>query len=101
MTDTEGKKTPKILKNEYSLIKGDFAAEEASEIVNYLISKKINFHNQRNFSKEIRLGEPDEISKQRVNELMEIKKSINVLIKESQEAGKSLRILSTILIEII
>jgi hypothetical protein len=101
MTTTQVKNKAEILKDQHDLVKGDFTPEEASEIINHLLTKKINFHELRSFSSEIRFGETDQDSILRVKELMQSRKSLNNMIKQAQETGKTLRIKSTISIEII
>jgi 2-hydroxy-3-keto-5-methylthiopentenyl-1-phosphate phosphatase len=87
--------------NEHDLIKGNFSPEDASEIINHLFAKKINFHERRNFSDEIRLGEVDQNSKERIKELKQSKASLNEFLRDAKEQGKSLRIVSSISVEII
>lgn len=87
--------------NQHDLIKGEFSPEDASEIINHLFAKKINFHERRNFSDEIRLGEVDQNSKERIQELKESKALLNEFLKYAKEQGKNLRIESTISVEII
>ncbi len=85
----------------YDLIKGDFTTEESQEILSYLINKKINFHQLKSFSTEIRFGEVDTKSSKRCEELIESKASISKFIQSAKEQGKTLRIKSTVTIEAI
>ncbi len=101
MTTTEVMTNEEIKTSEHDLIRGEFSPEDAREIINYLISKKINFHETRNFSSEIRFGEVDHNSIKRAKELEQSRKSINTLIQQAEGEGKSLRISSNISIEII
>lgn len=87
--------------NQHDLIKGEFSPEDASEIINHLFAKKINFHERRNFSDEIRLGEVDQTSKERIKELKQSKASLNEFLSYAKEQGKTLRIKSSISVEII
>lgn len=88
-------------KGEFDLINGDFSVEEAMEIINHLIDKKINFHQLKSFSHEIRFGEPDQNSVKRSKELKESKMYANELIQLAKEQGGALRIKSSLSIEII
>lgn len=87
--------------NEQDLIRGEFSPEEASEIINHMISKKINFHVHRNFSSEIRFGEIDKNSKERIQQLKICKSSLNATLEEAKKLGKSLKVKSSISVEII
>jgi hypothetical protein len=88
-------------KADFDLIKGDFTTDEASEILNYLIDKKIRFHRLKRFSTEIRFGGIDENSEQRCEELKESKTSMNEFIQLAKKQGRTLRIKSSLSIEII
>jgi ABC-type Fe3+ transport system substrate-binding protein len=87
--------------NQQDLIKGEFSPEEASEIINHMISKKINFHELKNFSSEIRFGSIDKNSKERIEQLKACKSSLNETLQEAKKLGKPLRITSSISVEII
>ncbi|MCB0408649.1 MAG: hypothetical protein KDD29_00415 [Flavobacteriales bacterium] len=83
------------------LIKGDFNPEDASEIINTMITKKIDFHRARNFSSEIRFDKKDEKSLARAEELEKSKTALNKVINLAKEQNKNIRIDSTISIQII
>ena len=85
----------------YDLIKGDFAPEDGSEIINHLINTKINFLNLRNFSQHIRFNREDEVALKKIGELKLCQQSIKNLVKEAKLQGKSLRVRSNITIELI
>lgn len=85
----------------FSLINGDFTPDEASEIVNDLFSKKINFHEVKSFGHQIRYGTEDQARLQRIEELKESRQQAGQLIEEAKQAGKSLRVQSVISIEFI
>lgn len=91
-----------LVKNaQCELIKGDFAAEDAREIINHLLQKKINFHEIRSFGSEIRQGKKDGLSEQRMKELRAAMEHLAVIIKEAELSGKKLRIVSHIDVEIV
>ncbi len=98
---TDLKDNKLIDKAEYDLIRGDFSPEEALEILTYLIDKKINFHHVKNFGSEIRFGEVDQNSVKRCEELKQSKASIKEMAKLAMEQGKTLRIKSSVQIEIL
>ena len=87
--------------NEQDLIKGEFSPEEASEIINHMISKKINFHELKNFSSEIRFGSIDKNSRERIQQLSASKTSLDKTIQEAKKLGKALKVKSSISVEII
>ncbi len=101
MSNTQLEERTNITKDQQVLIKGEFSPEDASEIINHLLTKKIRFHEIRSFSSEIRLGEVDSNSMKRVHELKSSQESINAIIKKAKDAKKNLKISSTISIEII
>ncbi|WMN12965.1 hypothetical protein QYS49_35125 [Marivirga salinae] len=90
-----------INKQEKDLLRGEYSAEEAKEIISNFITQKINFHNMRNFRSQVRYEKPDENSLKRIEELKESRKSIMELINTAKEEGKMLKIDSTITIELI
>jgi hypothetical protein len=88
-------------KGTFDLVKGDFSPDEGSEILNELFSKKINFHEVKSFSEQIRFGTPDVKGLKRIKELKIARNSAIELIAEAKKSGKSLRNYSTISIELI
>lgn len=100
MIHTEETKT-KTNKSVQDLIKGDFNPEEAEEIINHMIMKKINFHECKNLSNEIRFGEKNEKSIQRIGELKDSATVLKELIDEAKAGNKTLRISSMISVELI
>ncbi|MCA1801768.1 MAG: hypothetical protein LC662_04865 [Rhodothermaceae bacterium] len=84
-----------------SLISGDFTPEQATDIVCELIFSKINFHQLRCFSSEIRFGSQDVISRQRIKDLKHTLACFQELSAQAEKSGKTLRIKSTIDIELI
>ncbi len=103
MTNTEvtTQEISEIVKGEYDLIKGEFSPEDALEIINHLIAKKISFHQLKNFSNEIRFGTVDEKSVTRCTELKQCSAAITDLIQQAEKQGKNLNIKSTISIELV
>ncbi len=85
----------------YHLVKGEFTHEEASEILNDLFSKKINFNRQKRFSQQIRFGEHDARIDQRINDLEHAYANAQKLVSEAAETGRRIRLNSEILIELI
>lgn len=101
MTINQQKENKAIETARFDLIRGDFLPEEASELINYLIHKKIEFHEVRNFSSQIRFGKDDEASKLRLLELASTQEDIQELVSEASKQRKTLRVRSTINIELI
>ena len=88
-------------KNEnIALISGDFKPEEAKELLLTLINHKINYHERKSFSSEIRLGDKDKHSGVRIEQLRASKSQINALIEEAAKKGLTLKIDSVISIEL-
>jgi hypothetical protein len=93
----------KVLVNKQTedLVRGEYSAVEAKEIVSNLISQKINFHNLRDFSSLERYGKRDENSLKRIEELKESRESMLEIIDMAKEEGKTVKINSNITIELI
>jgi len=83
------------------LVRGEYSAVEAREIVSNLISQKINFHNLRDFSSRERYGKSDEDSLRRIEELKVSRQSMFEIIDAAKEEGKTVKINSNITIELI
>ncbi|XOV91246.1 MAG: hypothetical protein ACFHWX_13650 [Bacteroidota bacterium] len=101
MIHTEELQHTKTLKSVQNLIKGDFNPDEAEEIIEHMINKKINFHECKNFSNEIRFGEKNLKSIERIQELKLSAKALKNLLYEARATNKRLRISSTISVELI
>lgn len=101
MIKTENQKNTSTHQATYDLIRGTFSAEEAKEIIHHMIRKKINFHEVRNFSKEIRFGQKDEQSAKRIKELQSTIEHLDKLLEEGKNNNQTIRIASTISIELI
>ncbi len=79
-----------------NLIEGSFTNEEASEILMKIFLTKINFHEKKNFSSQIRYGIDDETSKKRIPELkMQIEKLLEI-VKEAKSKNQKMMITSEI-----
>ena len=55
-----------------------------------MIKSKINFHNLRNFSSEIRYNRPDLQSKRRIEELTEAKEILLDMISDAKRDSKKI-----------
>ena len=93
----------KVLVNKQTedLVRGEYSAIDAKEIVSNLTRQKINFYNLRNFISQERSGKPDEYSLNRIEELKESKQLLFELINVAKEQDKTIKINSTITIELI
>lgn len=101
MTDSNSQSNTLEAVDSFDVIKGEFTPAEAKEIIGYLIRKKIQFHQGRNFSKEIRQGMQDEDSIQRIQQLRQMRNEIDKLIENAENDGKKLKVNATIKIESI
>ncbi len=101
MQKTTKKEKEECIQNQFSLINGVFSASDANNILSHLISEKINFHQLRNLSNEIRFGITDKNSLNRIAELNQSKEAINLLFAQAKDSGKSLRVESNLVIEIV
>lgn len=85
----------------YSLIKGEFSADEAAEVIYELFNKKINFNETKSLSQFLRKGEKDPKTLQRIKELKSDLEKTKELIAHAKESGKKLRVDSNISIDLI
>lgn len=90
-----------ITDNDQVLILGEFSPEDAREIINHMITEKINYHGVRSFSNKVRFGEVDYDSERRIVELTNSRNALNTIIQNAKDQGKTLKIESNITIEII
>lgn len=89
-------------KNEnLSLIEGEFTPEEAREILINIFSKKVNFHERRNFSSQERFGKDDPIALKRIPELKQSIEKITTLMSEASANDKQVVISSQINIQLV
>ena len=63
-----------------------------------MIKSKINFHNLRNFSSEIRYNRPDLQSKRRIEELTEAKEILLDMISDAKRDSKKIKIEAELLV---
>ncbi len=78
------------------LIDGKFSPNEAKEILLNIISSKIQFHTIKDFSSEIRTGEPEYKSRQRINELQKTRDRILTIIEEAEKSNSMIELVSPI-----
>ncbi len=84
------------MENKFNVIKGSFKPDEAKEILMTLINKKIDFHNLKNLSSQIRYNKADPNSQERMIALKEISNRIKELVKQAKEDNCDLSIDSSI-----
>lgn len=83
----------------FDLVRGEFTASDAAEILDHLIQQKINFHLKRNLSSQLRFGADDDISLERLEQLRESRKRLEAMISEATEKGMRVRVLTQIKVE--
>lgn len=83
------------------LIDGAFTPMEAKELLLNLIGSKIQFHTNKNFSAEIRTGETDRSSLEKIISLQGTRQRINDLLGEAQGKDLIIEIQSSIIISIV
>ncbi len=93
--------TSALAQKTVSLIKGEFEATDAAEIVLTLLRNKIKFHQSQIFSFEERGTGDIESSKQRVKELQQAKNDLTDVLVEARKQEKRVAIKSDISIEIL
>lgn len=86
--------------NKYNLIKGEFSAKEAQEILMQLYTNKIKFHQRDVFAKEERNDGNSTLSKNRIEELILEKEKIKDFLSNQEIADKKIMINADIQIDI-
>lgn len=91
------------MKNRHNLklIDGKFKPAEAGKVLFDLISRKINHHQMEIFSNEERFGKDLSNSKNRIEQLKELRRSLEEIINYTSEKGLNLKIESFIEITFI
>ncbi len=87
--------------NKFKLIEGVFNPDDAKEVIINLLQNKLQFHSNKLFSSEIKFGIKDEYSKERLKQLNQSKTELLEILKECELNNYSLKINSSIEIEII
>lgn len=82
---------------QFSLINGEYSAEEAREILMELLVKKISFHTMRNLSYEIRYKKADPHSQLRIHELEATQEKLLEILKSGN--GKRFKVTCNIEIQ--
>jgi hypothetical protein len=92
-----------IMNNSYNfnLIKGVFSPNDAQEIMSNLIESKIQFHKLKIFSRDIRFGENDTESRERIKQLEETKVQLLELLSQAREHNHQLSMKSMINIKVL
>lgn len=80
----------------FQLIEGVFTPEEALEIVDYILTKKINFHVKRDFQSQVTMGTPDDAAVKRIAELREVQAKVKSLLQEETENDQKLQLSATV-----
>lgn len=88
-------------KLQVSLIEGQFEPKDAMDILQNLISQKVNFHLVRNFNSEVRFGVKSTKSLNRIKALKEANIEIQEIIEKADREGHQLSVKANIQIEFI
>lgn len=101
MIATQEKTVLEVKQENFNLIQGEFSPNDALSIVTDLYSKKINFHELKNFSQLIQFGAKDSATNHRILALKEAKKQASEFINSAKIGGRSVRVKASISIEIL
>jgi hypothetical protein len=86
---------------DFKLVKGNFKAQEAKEVLFKLINSKINFHQLEAFSIRERNSENSAQTENRIEELQLIRKNLENFILQAEKENKTLTIDGTITINVL
>ena len=92
-----------LMKNTETLtiIDGNFAYDEAKEILMNIFSSKINFHNIKNWSSQERFGKDDAIAQKRIPALRNEMKKLEGILSDAKAKNKKLVVSSEINISLL
>lgn len=85
---------------EFSLIGGQFTAEEAKEVLSHLLSQKIQFHQKKIHSSIVRNGQSHAFSEKRVEELKKIRQELLQYLDMASSADLNFEIEATVKIKL-
>lgn len=86
---------------ELKLIDGQFSLLETNSIINNVTQKKIQFHQQKNFSSEIRFGKKDLVAVKRIPELQKGLADFKAFLQEQKKSDAKFMIKSFVEIELL
>ncbi len=84
-----------------TIMDGNFTHDEAKEIIMNIFSSKINFHNIKNWSSQMRFGKDDEIAQNRIPALRNEMKKLEDILLEAKVKNKKLVVNSEINISLL
>jgi hypothetical protein len=85
----------------FKLIEGSYSSIESREILQGVFSRKIQFHQMKNFSSQERFGKDDQTALKRIPELKESIDKILRMIESSQQEGEQFESHSEIVIRLV
>lgn len=86
--------------HQFKLIDSSYTVSEAREILLAIINSKIQFHQLKTFSHDIRFGRPDEHSEKRIKELEETRREIQNLLQEHENTEATFTVQSMLTLEL-
>ena len=78
------------------MIEGVFLNEEAKDILKGIFTAKIEFHQLKNFSSQVRFGKDDETAQSRIPALKKELEKLENILSEAEKVNKKLIIHSEI-----
>ena len=85
----------------FKLIDGQFTPTEAVQVINALISSKINYHSMQKFSNVERFGKDQSHSEKRIAALKKLKLSIKKVFDSAEKKGLKVKMDGLIEVTII
>ncbi len=86
--------------HQFKLIDSSYTVSEAREILLAILNSKIQFHQLKTFSHDIRFGRPDEHSEKRIKELEETRRAINDLLLEYENTDAKFNVQSMLTLQL-
>jgi len=82
-----------------SLIKGTFTADDARDVLLSILNYKINYHQMKNFSSELKTGKEEAVTTERIEQLRKTREQVIAAIEEAVENGYLLNVKADLHIE--
>lgn len=84
----------------YTLIDGEFEADDAKDMLLTLIDREINAFKLRSLCAMVRTDEPDDRALAQITDLGETRERVELVISEAVASGRRIRVHSTVQLEI-
>jgi hypothetical protein len=100
-TAIKNKPLTSATKESFTLAKGRFAPEEASELVQHLFYDEVNFQHAQSFSQWVRFSAENQDIPLKIEALKKAHQQAKALIAAAKKSGRTVQVHASISIELI